>query len=124
MFFADRVHTPLLMMHNDHDGAVPWYQGIEYFMALRRLNRPVWLLNYNDQPHWVITKANQRDYATRMQQFFDHYLRGEPAPRWMTEGVPALEKGHTLGLELPEIDPEAVPKAASKVVKEPARSGS
>ena len=103
VFFADEVNTPLLMMHNDHDGAVPWYQGIEYFMALRRLGKPVWMLNYNDQPHWVITTANQRDYATRMQQFFDHYLRGAPAPRWMVEGVPAIEKGRTLGLEL--VDP-------------------
>jgi dipeptidyl aminopeptidase/acylaminoacyl peptidase len=37
LFYADRVSTPLLMMHNDADGAVPWYQGIEYFVALRRL---------------------------------------------------------------------------------------
>src|SRR5690606_41680366 len=37
IFWADKVQTPLLMMHNDQDGAVPWYQGIEYYMALRRL---------------------------------------------------------------------------------------
>lgn len=99
LFFADQVNTPLLMMHNDQDGAVPWYQGIEYFLALRRLGRPVWMLNYNGQPHWVTTKATQRDYATRMQQFFDHYLKGERAPRWMVEGIPATRKGQTLGLD-------------------------
>ena len=88
------------MMHNDKDGAVPWYQGIELFLALRRLDKPVWMLNYNGQPHWVITKANQIDYATRMQQFFDHYLKGAPPPRWMTEGLPAIDKGRSLGLEL------------------------
>lgn len=102
LFFADQVATPLLMMHNDQDGAVPWYQGIEYFLALRRLGQPVWLLNYNGQPHWVTTKATQADYATRMQQFFDHYLRGASAPRWMAEGIPATQKGQTLGLDLIE----------------------
>jgi len=102
VFFADQVNTPLLMMHNDQDGAVPWYQGIEYFLALRRLGRQVWMLNYNGQPHWVTTKATQRDYATRMQQFFDHYLKGVSAPQWMVEGIPATRKGQTLGLGLIE----------------------
>jgi hypothetical protein len=99
LFYADRVSTPLLMMHNDHDGAVPWYQGIEFFLALRRLDRPVWMLNYNDQPHWVTTWATQKDYARRMQQFFDHHLKGAPAAEWMITGVPALEKGRSLGLD-------------------------
>jgi len=100
LFYAERVETPLLMMHNDEDGAVPWYQGIELFMALRRLDKPVWMLNYNGQPHWVTTWATQQDYARRMQQFFDHHLKGAPPARWMVEGVPAVEKGRSLGLEL------------------------
>ncbi|MCH8830188.1 MAG: S9 family peptidase, partial [Planctomycetes bacterium] len=100
LFFADKVLTPLLMLHNDHDGAVPWYQGIEYFMALRRLNKPVWLLNYNGEDHGLGKYQNRRDYAQRMSQFFDHYLRGAPAPVWMDQGVPALRKGRTLGLEI------------------------
>ena len=111
LFFADKVETPLLMMHNDEDGAVPWYQGIELFVALRRLDKPVWMLNYNGMPHWVTSYATQRDYATRMQQFFDHYLKGAQAPRWMTEGVPALEKGRDLGLQLPgEAEPDPAPE--------------
>jgi dipeptidyl aminopeptidase/acylaminoacyl peptidase len=100
IFWADKVETPLLMMHNDQDGAVPWYQGIEYFVALRRLNRPVWMLNYNGEDHGLRQAHNQKDWAVRMQQFFDHYLKGEPAPVWMAEGVPAVLKGTTLGLEL------------------------
>ncbi len=99
IFWADRVETPLLMMHNDHDGAVPWYQGIEMFVALRRLNKPVWMVNYNDEPHWPTTYANKRDWNIRMQQFFDHYLKGAPAPVWLAEGIPAVLKGKTLGLE-------------------------
>jgi len=99
IFWADKVETPLLMMHNDHDAAVPWYQGIEMFVALRRLHKPVWMVNYNDEPHWPTTYANKRDWNIRMQQFFDHYLKGEPAPVWLAEGIPAVLKGRTLGLE-------------------------
>ncbi len=99
LFKADHINTPLLMMHNDEDGAVPWEQGIELFVALRRLNRPAWLINYNDEPHWPTTFANRKDWQIRMQQYFDHYLKDKPAPRWLREGIPALEKGTTLGLE-------------------------
>jgi dipeptidyl aminopeptidase/acylaminoacyl peptidase len=93
IFFADKIQTPLLILHNDKDGAVPWYQGIELFTAMRRLNKPSWLLNYNDEPHWPVKWQNRVDFNIRMQQYFDHYLKGEPAPDWMKRGVPALEKG-------------------------------
>jgi len=99
LFFADKVNTPLLMMHNDDDGAVPWYQGIEYFVALRRLNKPVWMLTYNKAPHNLKRRADMEDLTVRMQQFFDHYLKGAPAPKWMTEGIPAIDKGKEFGFE-------------------------
>ncbi|MCI0433600.1 MAG: prolyl oligopeptidase family serine peptidase [Gemmatimonadetes bacterium] len=100
LFWADKVETPLLMMHNDEDGAVPWEQGIEYFVALRRLQKPVWMLNYNGEAHGLRREQNRKDWTIRMQQFFDHYLKGAPAPVWLEEGVPAILKGRTLGLEL------------------------
>ncbi len=100
LFQADKIKTPLLMLHNDDDGAVPWYQGIEFFVALRRLQKPVWMLNYNGEGHGLTKYPNKKDFAIRMQQFFDHYLMDAPAPIWMTDGVPATQKGKTLGLEL------------------------
>jgi dipeptidyl aminopeptidase/acylaminoacyl peptidase len=103
VFYAPKVHTPLLIRHNDGDGAVPWYQGIEYFVALRRLNKPVWMLNYNGAPHNERAKSpNTKDLSIRMMQFFDHYLKDAPAPRWMIKGIPATEKGKTMGYELIE----------------------
>lgn len=99
LFKADRVKTPLLMLHNDKDDAVPWYQGIEYFTALRRLNKPVWMINYNDELHGIIERRNRKDWTIRMMQFFDHYLKGSPAPKWMKEGVPATLKGIDWGLD-------------------------
>jgi len=100
VFWADKVQTPLLMMHNDQDGAVPWYQGIEMFVALRRLGKPVWMLNYNGDEHNLTKYQNRKDLTLRMQQYFDHYLMDAPAPVWLAKGIPAIEKGKTLGLEL------------------------
>jgi dipeptidyl aminopeptidase/acylaminoacyl peptidase len=107
VFFADKINTPLLILHNDEDGAVPWYQGIELFVALRRLEKPAWLLNYNGNPHWVMGDANRRDFAVRMQQFFDHYLLDAPEPEWMAVGIPAVDKGKKFGLEL--LEPKKTP---------------
>ena len=99
IFHAPKVNTPLLLMHNDNDGSVPWYQGIEYFVALRRLNKPVWMLNYNGMEHNIASKywANRIDLSKRMFQFFNHYLKDEPASEWMTKGVKAIDKGKNLG---------------------------
>jgi dipeptidyl aminopeptidase/acylaminoacyl peptidase len=93
LFHAYRVETPLFIMHNDADGAVPWEQGIEMFIALRRLQKEVYLINYNEDAHNPTKRANQHDLDLRMQQFFDHHLRGAPAPSWMTDGIPFLDKG-------------------------------
>jgi dipeptidyl aminopeptidase/acylaminoacyl peptidase len=98
LFRADKVTTPLLMMHNDADGAVPWYQGIEYFSALRRLGKKVWLIEYNGEGHGLTERRDRKDWSIRLSQFFGYYLKGERPPRWMTEGVPATLKGIDWGL--------------------------
>lgn len=100
LFELDKVSTPILIMHNDADGHVPWYQGIEFFVAMRRLGKPAWMLNYNDEPHWPLKYQNKRDFNIRMQQFFDHYLKSEPMPQWMKVGLPAIEKGINQGYNL------------------------
>jgi dipeptidyl aminopeptidase/acylaminoacyl peptidase len=86
-------------MANDKDGAVPWYQGIELYNGLRRLNKPCWMLNYNEDDHNLTKLANKYDLSIRMRQFFDHYLVNTPAPTWMTTGIPAKQKGKTLSYE-------------------------
>ncbi len=100
LFSLDKIQTPTLILANDNDGAVPWYQGIEFFTGLTRLGKPAWLLNYNEEPHWPVKLQNRLDFQIRMEQFFDHYLMGKPMPRWMKRGVPAMEKGILQGLEL------------------------
>jgi dipeptidyl aminopeptidase/acylaminoacyl peptidase len=100
LFHLPKVKTPLVIMANDADGAVPWYQGIELFTGLRRLGKPVWMLNYNGEAHNLRERKNQKDISIREQQFFDWLLKGEKAPRWITEGVPAIQKGKDWGLDL------------------------
>ena len=92
IFRADRVETPLLMIHNDEDDAVPWYQGIEYFLALRRLGKEAYLFSYNGEKHGLRKRINQKDYTRRLQEFFDHFLKGAPAPEWMEKGIPYLQR--------------------------------
>ena len=115
LFSADRVTTPLLMLHNDADDAVPWYQGIEYYLALRRLGKEVYLLNYNNELHGLRKRVNQRDYTVRMFQFFEHHLREQPAPEWMARGVAYKDRdAEKLGVQklFGPLTPE--PKAAPK----------
>jgi dipeptidyl aminopeptidase/acylaminoacyl peptidase len=92
VFQAHKVQTPLLILHNDADDAVPWYQGIELFLALRRQGKPAWLFNYNGQHHGLRRRPDQKDWAKRMSQFFDHYLKGAPPPEWLEKGIPYLER--------------------------------
>ena len=100
VFHLDKVNTPLMLRHNDEDGAVPWYQSIEIYLGLRRLQKPVWLLNYNGGDHWNLKLPHRIDYNIRMKQFFDHYLKGYPMPLWMKVGRPAIDKETNSQLEL------------------------
>jgi len=90
---VQKITTPFMILHGTADGAVDWHQGLEYFNAARRNGKQVILLSYPDEPHHLGKKENQKDFQVRMRQFFDHYLKGAPAPKWMTDGVPQVEKG-------------------------------
>jgi dipeptidyl aminopeptidase/acylaminoacyl peptidase len=90
IFMADKVTTPVLIIANDADDAVPWYQGIEFFLALRRLGKEAYMFTYNGEPHHLRRRPNQKDYAARMAAFFDYELKGAPEPEWMVKGIPYL----------------------------------
>ena len=93
LFWLDKVTTPLFIMNNDADDAVPWYQGIETFVGMRRLGKEVYFIDYNNDVHNPASRANQKDIAMRMQQFFDNKLKGAPAPDWMVHGIQYKDKG-------------------------------
>ncbi|MCJ7582965.1 MAG: prolyl oligopeptidase family serine peptidase [Candidatus Aminicenantes bacterium] len=88
VFFADHIETPLLIQFGDEDGAVPWYQGIELYLAMRRLQKDCVFLQYRGEPHHLGKYANKLDYSIKMKEYFDYYLKGSPAPDWIIKGVP------------------------------------
>lgn len=100
LFYIPKINTPMLIMHNDADGAVPWYQGIELINALRRLEKPAWMLSYNDEAHNLLKRPNKKDLSIRKMQFFDHYLKGAEMPYWMKYGISQAEKGKEDGYDL------------------------
>jgi len=93
IFWAEKVQTPYLTIHNDDDDAVPWYQGIEFFNALRRLDKEAYLFVFNGEKHGLRQRENQKYWTVHMAEFFDHYLLGAPMPEWMAKGVPYLDRG-------------------------------
>ena len=92
IFHADKINTPLLTIHNDADDAVPWYQGIEFYLGLRRLGKEIYMFSYNGEPHNLRRRTNQKDYTRRMQEFFDYELKGAAKPEWMEKGIPYLQR--------------------------------
>lgn len=88
VFFADRIETPLLILFGDKDDAVPWYQGIELYLAMRRLEKDCVFLQYRDEPHHPQKYPNKLDWFKKMKEYFDHYLKGQPGPDWIIKGIP------------------------------------
>jgi dipeptidyl aminopeptidase/acylaminoacyl peptidase len=119
VFFAKNVKTPFMILHNDRDGAVDFTQGVEYFNTLRRLGKPVIMLEYVGENHGLARRPNQRDYTVRMKEFFDHHLMGKPAPDWMTKGVPRLKMQEHLKErnKKPETPPKKITTDAQEAKK-------
>ena len=92
MYHVPDIETPFMILHGTDDGAVDWMQGLKFYNAARRLDKEVVLLSYPGEGHHLSREANQKDFQVRMMQWFDHYVKGEPAPEWIKEGIPYLEK--------------------------------
>jgi len=92
VFHVEQLNTPLLVAHGDDDGAVDFNQGVEYYNAARRAGKDFVLLVYEGENHGNAKKANQIDYHDRIVQWFGHYLKGDPAPPWIEEGVSYLDQ--------------------------------
>lgn len=92
VFQARNITTPVLVTFGDEDGAVDWHQGIEMYITMRRLAKPMILLVYDGENHGLRKKENQIDYFNKVTAFFDHHLRGHEPEKWITEGQSYLKK--------------------------------
>ena len=104
--FADKVQTPLVILHNDKDGAVDFNQGITYYNTLKQLGKEVILLEYPGENHGLAQRGNLKDYQSRMTEWFDVQLRGAPAPDWIERGVPRLQMDDHLRSRKPKAAPK------------------
>jgi dipeptidyl aminopeptidase/acylaminoacyl peptidase len=93
IFWVKKVQTPYLTIHNDEDDAVPWYQGIEWFSAMRRLGKESYMFTFNGEKHGLRDRSNMKYWTVHMDEFFDHYLLGKPRPEWMDKGVSYQDRG-------------------------------
>lgn len=90
VYHVKNVETPLLLLHNDKDGAVDFTQGIEYYNALRRLKKPVIMVQYKGENHGLSKLENRKDYSVRMLEFFDFHLKGQGNAAWIQSGISKL----------------------------------
>lgn len=84
--------APILIMHGTADPTVSFSEGLNFYQALRYNGKNATLLAYTNEGHGLRGLANRKDLTTRYFQFFDHYLRGAPAPKWLTDGVSYIQK--------------------------------
>jgi dipeptidyl aminopeptidase/acylaminoacyl peptidase len=92
MHQAENISTPLLVTFGDQDGAVDWHQGIEMYITMRRMEKPIIMLVYEGENHSLAKKENQIDYARKVNEFFNHHLLGLDAPDWIEQGVTFLDR--------------------------------
>jgi dipeptidyl aminopeptidase/acylaminoacyl peptidase len=93
LFHITAITTPYLTIANDADDAVPWYQGIEFFTAMRRLHKEAYMFVYNNEVHNLRGRENQKHWTVHLDEYFDHYLKGAPLPTWMSRGVDYVDRG-------------------------------
>ncbi len=113
VYHAKNVKTPLIILSNDKDGAVDQTQGIEYYNTLRRLDKTVILLEYKGENHGLRLQKNIKDYAVRQSEWFDHFLKDKPAPKWMTDGIPLLDMKDHLTQRVSELEKSGEPSKTS-----------
>ncbi len=118
IFGMDSLETPLMIAFGDKDGAVDWHQGIEMYNAARLAQKQLVMLVYEGENHSLAKKPNQVDYHWRVREWFGHYVKGEPAPKWMTDGTSFLEREKAIK-DKKRRDKKAKDKPSAKPKKKP-----
>ncbi len=96
IFHVKNIKTPFMILQGGDDNAVDYVEGLQFFNAAREQGKQVIFLSYPGQPHNLTDRDDQKDFAIRMKQFFDHYLMGKPMPDWMANGLPQVDKGEPI----------------------------
>lgn len=78
VFHADKVTTPLLLLHGDSDTNVPVGESLTMYTALKLLNKDVELIEYKGADHQIFARDKRFDWWNTMLAYFDKQLKGEP----------------------------------------------
>ena len=77
LFLADKINTPLLLLHGDRDNNVPPGESYQMFAALKLLGKEVALITMNNQAHWVLSNAQRVHWKKTIMAWFDKWLKGD-----------------------------------------------
>lgn len=90
LFNADKIHTPLLLLHGTKDTNVPTTESQQLYTALRILGREVAYVTVNGENHVVSDPVKQTDWAHTILAWFAKYLKDQP--EWWEKLYPAAKK--------------------------------
>lgn len=78
VFHADKVTTPMLLLHGDSDTNVPVGESLTMYTALKLLNKDVELIEYKGANHQIFARDKRFDWWNTMLAYFDKKLKDEP----------------------------------------------
>jgi dipeptidyl aminopeptidase/acylaminoacyl peptidase len=71
---AEKMRTPTLVIHNDHDFRVPVSEGLQLFNTLQLLGIDSRMLNFPDEGHWVLKPANSVLWHEQVFDWLERYI--------------------------------------------------
>ena len=79
LFNADKVKTPMLLLHGTADVNVPTGESIQFYTALKLLGKDVELVLIKNADHAVVDYNQRIIWGNTIMAYFAKYLKGEPA---------------------------------------------
>lgn len=77
LFNADKIHTPLLLLHGDVDTNVPPIESLQMFTALKLLGREVALVQVKGQDHHIQDYTKRQKWLATQMAWFQRWLKGD-----------------------------------------------
>lgn len=78
LFRADRIKTPLLLLHGSADTNVPPGESEQMFTALKILGREVEYVRVQGEDHWIVPYDKRKAWSETILAWFDRHLKDEP----------------------------------------------